>query len=92
MADERKIILSAKDVEVKFRVRDKYLTAIRGVSLDLFEGETFAIVGESASGKSVSKSHIPQKAYGKQYKRGTRLASYLPVLLLAVHLYFLFQF
>ena len=53
MAEDRKVILSAKDVEVKFRVRDKYLTAIRGVSLDLFEGETFAIVGESASGKSV---------------------------------------
>ncbi len=53
MAEERNVILSAKDIEVKFRVRDKYLTAIRGVSLDLFEGETFAIVGESASGKSV---------------------------------------
>ena len=47
------VIISAKDVEVKFRVRDKYLTAIRGVSLDLYEGETFAIVGESGSGKSV---------------------------------------
>ncbi len=53
MAEERTPILSAKDVEVKFRVRDRYLTAIRGVSLDLYEGETFAIVGESASGKSV---------------------------------------
>lgn len=50
---ERKIVLSAKDVEVKFRVRQNYLTAIRGVSLDLYEGETFAIVGESGSGKSV---------------------------------------
>ena len=53
MSEERKIVLSAKDVEVKFRVRDKYLTAIRGVSLDLYDGETFAIVGESGSGKSV---------------------------------------
>ena len=53
MAEERKVVLSAKDVEVKFRVRDKYLTAIRGVSLDLYDGETFAIVGESGSGKSV---------------------------------------
>ena len=53
MAEERTPILSAKDVEVKFRVRDRYLTAIRRVSLDLYEGETFAIVGESASGKSV---------------------------------------
>ena len=50
---ERKIILSAKDIEVKFRVRENYLTAIRGVSLDLYDGETFAIVGESGSGKSV---------------------------------------
>ncbi len=53
MDEERKVILSAKDVEVKFRVRDNYLTAIRNVSLDLFDGETFAIVGESGSGKSV---------------------------------------
>ncbi len=53
MDEERKVVLSAKDVEVKFRVRDKYLTAIRGVSLDLYDGETFAIVGESGSGKSV---------------------------------------
>lgn len=52
MAD-RKIVLSAKDIEVQFRVRKNYLTAIRGVSLDLYEGETFAIVGESGSGKSV---------------------------------------
>ena len=51
--EEKKIILSAKDVEVKFRVRKNFLTAIRGVSLDLYEGETFAIVGESGSGKSV---------------------------------------
>ena len=51
--EEKKIVLSAKDVEVKFRVRDNYLTAIRGVSLDLYEGETFAIVGERGSGKSV---------------------------------------
>ena len=50
---EKKIILSAKDIEVKFRVRESYLTAIRKVSLDLYDGETFAIVGESGSGKSV---------------------------------------
>ena len=53
MSENRNVILSAKDVEVQFRVRDHYLTAIRNISLDLYEGETFAIVGESGSGKSV---------------------------------------
>ena len=53
MDETKNVIISAKDIEVKFRVRDKYLTAIRNVSLDLYEGETFAIVGESGSGKSV---------------------------------------
>ena len=53
MSENKKVILSAKDIEVQFRVRDNYLTAIRNVSLDLYDGETFAIVGESGSGKSV---------------------------------------
>lgn len=53
MSENKRIILSAKDIEVQFRVRDNYLTAIRNVSLDLYDGETFAIVGESGSGKSV---------------------------------------
>ena len=51
--EERKPIIEVKDLVVKFKVRDKDLTAIRNVSLDLYEGETLAIVGESGSGKSV---------------------------------------
>ena len=47
------IILSVKDLEVKFKVRDRVLTAIRNISLDFEEGKTVAIVGESGSGKSV---------------------------------------
>ncbi len=46
-------IVELKDIEVKFRVRDRDLTAIRRVSLDIYKGETLAIVGESGSGKSV---------------------------------------
>ena len=49
----QKAILSAKDISVQFKVRDRVLTAIRNVSLDLYENETLAIVGESGSGKSV---------------------------------------
>lgn len=46
-------VLSAKNITVKFKVRDRVLTAIRNISLDLYENETLAIVGESGSGKSV---------------------------------------
>lgn len=46
-------ILKVRDLVVKFSLRGQELTAIRGVSLDLYEGECLAIVGESGSGKSV---------------------------------------
>ncbi|MDE5696626.1 MAG: ATP-binding cassette domain-containing protein [Lachnospiraceae bacterium] len=51
--EDKKVLLSIKDLVVKFRVRGKRLTAIRGVSLDIYENESIAIVGESGSGKSV---------------------------------------
>ncbi|MBQ3090499.1 MAG: ATP-binding cassette domain-containing protein [Oscillospiraceae bacterium] len=51
--EEKKVLLSVKDLNVKFRVRGRILTAIRGVSLDFYENESVAIVGESGSGKSV---------------------------------------
>jgi len=53
MSETSNPILKVRDLEVKFRVRNKELTAIRKVSLDLYENETLAIVGESGSGKTV---------------------------------------
>jgi len=51
--EDKKVLLSVKDLVVKFRVRGRILTAIRGISLDIYENESIAIVGESGSGKSV---------------------------------------
>ncbi|MCR4885582.1 MAG: ATP-binding cassette domain-containing protein [Clostridiales bacterium] len=51
--EKRKVLLSLRNVSVKFNVRGRILTAIRNVSLDIYENEAIAIVGESGSGKSV---------------------------------------
>jgi len=47
------VVLSVEDLVIKFNLRGKELTAIRGASLDLHKGESLAVVGESGSGKSV---------------------------------------
>ncbi len=53
MENEKRKIISVKDLDVKFNVRSRILTAIRHISLDIYSGEVIAIVGESGSGKSV---------------------------------------
>lgn len=53
MKEQKDVILSVKSLNVKFNLRGKALHAIRSVSLDVYRGESFAIVGESGCGKSV---------------------------------------
>ena len=48
---EQEVILSVKDLNVKFSLRGQVLHAIRGISLDIYKGESLAIVGESGPGK-----------------------------------------
>ncbi len=51
-------LLEVKDLRINFAIEEGEIEAIKGISFDLFRGETLGIVGESGSGKSVTSLSI----------------------------------
>ncbi|CAG9710101.1 ABC transporter ATP-binding protein [Clostridium neonatale] len=51
-------VLEVRDLSISFTTSAGKVNTIRGVNLDLYKGETLAILGESGSGKSVTMKAV----------------------------------
>lgn len=54
----KEVVLSIRNLAISFKTDRGKVQAVRGVSFDLYKGETLCIVGESGSGKSVTSKTI----------------------------------
>ena len=77
----KEILLSVKDVDINFGKGENIVRAARGVSFDIYKGETFSLVGESGSGKTtVGRAVIRANTCSKGaiYYKGVRISGRIP--------------
>ena len=70
-------LIEVRDLRVAFGERRRRFEAVRGVSFDIRQGETFGLVGESGSGKtSIGRAiiRVYQTAGGEIRYRGERIS------------------
>ena len=80
-APEKEVLLSVRDIGVTFGRGNYAFHAVRGVSFDIYRGETFGIVGESGSGKTTigrTIMRIQPLSAGEILFRGQRISGRIP--------------
>ena len=60
MIGSNDILLSVRNLQVEFGAATAPVRAVDGVSFDIYRGETFALLGESGCGKSVTAMSLLQ--------------------------------
>ena len=51
---KQEALLTIKNLRTRFHIYEGMVTAVDGVDLDVYRGETLGVVGESGCGKSVT--------------------------------------
>lgn len=55
---DKQVLLSVRDLKTWFRVGEREVRAVDGISFDIQKGETYALLGESGCGKSITSLSI----------------------------------
>lgn len=75
MTEKKEPLLQVRDLQVSYHTYAGEVHSVRGVSFDVLQGETVAVVGESGCGKSVTAKSIMRliKTPPAEIKKGSQI-------------------